>query len=138
MAWRFSNSGECVDLYAPGVRIDGASHTANDVFTTWSGTSMAVPHVAGAVAQLLTAWRNATASVPPTPADVKRAILAAASPGRVTATLTSVVLGRTPNRLLYVGPIVNGQGGHTPAAAAVPHLKDSPFVELALPTLSGR
>jgi subtilisin family serine protease len=49
----FSNSGNHIDLSAPGVLIYGLSHNSNTNFSTaWSGTSQAAPHVAG-VASLL-------------------------------------------------------------------------------------
>ncbi|QGK69612.1 S8 family serine peptidase [Allosaccharopolyspora coralli] len=49
----FSNWGPCLDLFAPGVRIDSAGHEADDGVTTMQGTSMAAPHVTGAVALYL-------------------------------------------------------------------------------------
>ena len=45
----FSNYGPAVDLYAPGV--DVLSAVPGDGSSVFSGTSMACPHVAGAVAR---------------------------------------------------------------------------------------
>lgn len=49
----FSNSGKCVDIYAPGSRIVAASHKSKSGKKEMSGTSMATPHVAGLAAILL-------------------------------------------------------------------------------------
>ncbi|XP_071477017.1 extracellular serine proteinase-like [Diadema antillarum] len=49
----FSNYGDCVDLYAPGVDIISTWYTGNSATETLSGTSMACPHVTGAAAIIL-------------------------------------------------------------------------------------
>jgi len=90
----FSNYGDCLDLYAPGVSIASAWITddwsGDGSFTRFlSGTSMASPHVAGVVALFLEA--NPTAS----PADVHSAIVGNATPDAVTDVPSGT------NKLLY-------------------------------------
>ena len=46
----FSNLGRCVDIYAPGSTVLGASPNTNSSYWFLSGTSMAAPHVSGAIA----------------------------------------------------------------------------------------
>jgi subtilisin family serine protease len=46
----FSNTGSCVDISAPGVSVTSAYYLNNNSTATMSGTSMATPHVSGAVA----------------------------------------------------------------------------------------
>jgi subtilisin family serine protease len=56
----FSNYGDCVDWYAPGVSIASAGFGADDATAVKSGTSMSAPHTAGVAALYLE--RNPTAS----------------------------------------------------------------------------
>ena len=88
----FSNFGTCVDLFAPGVSITSAWHTSNTATATISGTSMASPHVAGAVALLLQGSPGAS------PATIAAALLGAATPGKVIDPGPG-----SPNLLLFAG-----------------------------------
>ncbi|WP_405998734.1 S8 family peptidase [Streptomyces sp. NBC_00829] len=88
----FSNYGSALDIFAPGSSITSAWNTSDSAKKTISGTSMATPHVTGAVALYLAA--NTTA----TPAQVSAALTSAAISGAVSNPGTG-----SPNRLLYVG-----------------------------------
>lgn len=90
----FSNYGSCIDLFAPGSSI--TSTWSNGGTNTISGTSMAAPHVAGAVALYLQS--NPTAS----PSQVESVI-----EGNAVSNKISNVNG-SPNLLLQV------DGGTTP------------------------
>jgi len=81
----FSNRGSCVDIIAPGVGIKSA--WLDNGTNTINGTSMAAPHVAGAVARYL--QNNRTASTLVTD-SVQNAI-------------KSVPRG-TPNKFLFLDP----------------------------------
>ncbi|XP_011674888.2 uncharacterized protein LOC753919 [Strongylocentrotus purpuratus] len=48
--WSSSNYGSCLDIFAPGASITSTWYTGNSATNTISGTSMACPHVAGAIA----------------------------------------------------------------------------------------
>lgn len=86
----YSNTGSCVDLFAPGSDITSDWYTSSTAVATESGTSMATPHVAGAAAVYLSSHRSAT------PAQVSSALLKAATSGRISG-----VPSDTPNLLLF-------------------------------------
>lgn len=85
----FSNYGDCVDIFAPGVDITSAWIGSDSDTNTISGTSMASPHVAGAAALLLD--EDETLS----PDNVKSLLTNNASTDRISDPAGS------PNRLLY-------------------------------------
>jgi subtilisin family serine protease len=99
-----SNYGTCLDIWAPGTDIVSASHTSNTGTTTMSGTSMASPHVAGAVALYL--QRNPSA----TSAKVRNALVDNASTGKLTG-----INSGSPNTLLNTSFL----NGGTPEPGAV-------------------
>lgn len=85
----FSNFGTCVDIFAPGSDILSTWHTSVTATQTISGTSMASPHVAGAVALILSANSSAL------PAQVASRLLAESRSAKV-----SNAGAGSPNRLL--------------------------------------
>jgi subtilisin family serine protease len=93
----FSNYGRCVDIFAPGQDIVSLGIEDDAPTATLSGTSMASPHVAGAVALLLAENPKLT------PQQVTKALLADATTGKVTGPGAG-----SPNRLLHTwaGPLV--------------------------------
>ncbi|MPY37301.1 S8 family peptidase [Streptomyces adustus] len=89
----FSNYGSALDLFAPGVSITSASRTSDTASATYSGTSMAAPHAAGAAALYLADHPRAT------PAQVAAALVARAAQGRVSDRGAG-----SPDRILQVPP----------------------------------
>jgi subtilisin family serine protease len=98
----FSNWGSCIDIMAPGSSITSASYSSDTGSTSMSGTSMAAPHVAGAMALYLQS--NPSAS----PSQVRDHLVNTATTGRLTD------LSGSPNRLLYT------LGGGAPAPTPTP------------------
>lgn len=97
----FSNFGNCVKIFAPGLRIRSSWKDSPTSFMVLDGTSMASPHVAGVVAVYLS--MNPTA----TPQQVKDAIIGGADNGRL-ANLDAA----SPNKVVSLaglGPF--GAGG---------------------------
>ena len=89
----FTNYGTCLDVFAPGVNIES---TWNDGGTnTIDGTSMACPHVVGAVARYMSSLGGA-----PSPAACHNWVEAEATPGAINFRAGH---GTSPNLLLYVG-----------------------------------
>ncbi|RDI19365.1 S8 family peptidase [Lentzea flaviverrucosa] len=89
----YSNFGSSLDLFAPGTDITSAWSTSDTATNTISGTSMATPHVAGAIARYL--QNNKTA----TPAQVSAALITASTKGKVVDAGAG-----SPNRLLFIAP----------------------------------
>jgi len=82
----FSNFGNCVDIFGPGVGI--TSTWLNGQTNTISGTSMATPHVSGVAALYLQTCPTAT------PAQVAAAITAGSTPNKITD-------AKSANKLLF-------------------------------------
>mgnify|MGYP003864324493 FL=1 len=97
----WSNFGDCVDIFAPGDSVVSAWPKYSSLTNTYaseSGTSMAAPHVSGAVARYL---QTATVTSA-TPTDAWNWLRHNATCNAVTYTTARQLLTRTPNRLVAV------------------------------------
>lgn len=101
----WSNSGNCVKVYAPGTGIVSAAHNSNTGTTTMSGTSMASPFVAGAMALYLQSNPGASAN------NVKTQIKQTATLGALTNLHTN-----SHNRLLNVAALMGMEETTNPNA----------------------
>jgi subtilisin family serine protease len=88
----FSNHGTCVDIFAPGVGIVSATATTASSTASYSGTSMASPHAAGAAALILARLPGAS------PVQISTMLSDTSTTGVISNPLGS------PNRLLRVQP----------------------------------
>ena len=90
----FSNTGTCVDIWAPGVGVRSTNFRGGT--STLSGTSMASPHVAGAAALAIgLALRNNQPV--PSATELQSRFLSSAKP--TGATGKSVLLGSAPRQV---------------------------------------
>ncbi|KAJ1565308.1 serine protease [Nowakowskiella sp. JEL0078] len=93
----FSNFGKCTDIFAPGQEIESAWIGSTTATNTISGTSMASPHVCGAVAALLSREEWAALN----PYEFKAELIRIAGRNYIYNIPPRT---RTPNKLLFIPP----------------------------------
>jgi aqualysin 1 len=96
----YSNTGHCVDLFAPGSFILSDWNSSDTEAVYLSGTSMATPHVTGAAALYLETHPSAA------PSEVSAALLAGATQNVITG-----LSAGTANLLLFTGDPNTATGG---------------------------
>lgn len=93
VTWSGSNTGPCIDLFAPGVSVESATNEEFNPTNFLTGTSQAAPHVAGAAALYLEAHPNAS------PSEIAAAVVQSSTAS--TLTFSAGTLPGTPNRMLH-------------------------------------
>lgn len=128
----YSNTGSCVDLYAPGSSITSAGIAGSTSTATMSGTSMASPHIAGLAARLMQAQPGITASgirdrltANATTGSVSIANYVEADPGPVETTTTLVPESTTT---LVDAPTTTAPGDVTPTTTIVAPTTTAPRI----------
>jgi subtilisin family serine protease len=105
----YSNRGSCVDIVAPGTSIQSAWHTSNTATNTISGTSMASPHVAGAVALYFQKFGAMS------PAQMDQQLKS-----RASVNVISNVPGGTANIFLFTAPQLTATPSPSPVQGSTP------------------
>lgn len=96
--WIDTNFGRCIDIFAPGQNVFSAGYLNDTASETKSGTSMAAPHVTGAVAIFLAMNPDATST------EVKNAIINNATDYAIQGAGTE-----SPNKLLRIPELGGGR-----------------------------
>lgn len=91
----FSNFGTCVSIFAPGELIKSAWIGSNTATLTISGTSMASPHVAGAVALYLSQNPSST------PSQIKSHFVNNSLHNVINLDCSSTACSKSPNKFLH-------------------------------------
>ena len=95
--YRSTNYGSCVDIFAPGAGISGASHRCSDCSRIGSGTSFACPLVSGAAAILLQQQPQLT------PDEILNQLVSLSTNNTLNfSTIAPHYQELTPNRALYI------------------------------------
>lgn len=90
----FSNYGECTHIFAPGVNIESTWINSKRSSMVLSGTSMATPHVAGALGALMSDKKYKDKN----PKEMRKVLQKLATKDVITG-----IPDKTPNLLLYNG-----------------------------------
>ncbi|RZS30341.1 subtilisin family serine protease [Herbihabitans rhizosphaerae] len=98
-----SNYGTCVDLFGPGSNITSTLNGGGS--GAKGGTSMATPHVAGALALAITADPSGSVSA------LNDKVVSTTTPNKITD------IKGSPNKLLYVNDLGGGGGNTDPTAS---------------------
>lgn len=123
----YSNRGSCVDILAPGSGVLSAFSYSDNSSEFLSGTSMASPHVAGAVALVLESGYQS-------PSAVAADLLGAS----ISNTISNVPY-RTPNQMLFTGSfsVASSISPSTQSLTGVQGTEITPTSSFSLQNLSG-